>query len=272
MNKSFVTATCIGRRGEFGNQLFQIAAVLGHAHRHGREAVFNKWFCRHLEGRDYATYFPDLNYRPEVKPRNRYDEAVFTYAEIPDKPGLDLNGNFQSEKYFLPVVDEIRKTFREPRAITPLVESFLRAQGISSFSALQMRYNNRDVVDANADMYNLPEHYFVEAAKRLPTDRKLLLVTNSATRASIFGQKHLGDRDYLVVSHRNLLIDFYLLTRASFVAISNSTFGWWGAYLNPLADKVHAPIRRRWFGFPARLEPKWNTKDLYPDRFVEVPF
>ena len=272
MSADFVTASCIGRRGEFGNQLFQIAAVLGHAHRKGIEAVFRPWTCSLVGVRDYSVHYPNLNYRNHIHPLNTYEELRFAYDEIPSRPALDLIGSFQSEKYFLEIRDRVKELFREPAAIGAEVTALLKTRNISDYAVLQMRYNDRDGIDHNVLMHNLPEHYFIEAAKLLPKDGKIVIVTNSPTRGSLFAKRHLRDRDYLVSSSRNSLVDFYLITRARAVVISNSTFGWWGAYLNKNVDRVYAPLVRRWFGFPTRLDPRWSTEDLYPAHFVEVPF
>jgi hypothetical protein len=88
----------------------------------------------------------------------------------------------------------------------------------------------------------------------------------------MFAQKHLGKYDVLVSSSSDPLVDFYLLTRARAVIISNSTFGWWGAYLNREAEEIYAPISRKWFAFPNRLLPYWDARDLYPKHFREIPF
>jgi hypothetical protein len=46
--------------------------------------------------------------------------------------------------------------------------------------------------------------------------------------------------------------------------LANSSFSWWGAWLNPLVDRmVIAP--NRWF-----QEAKSNTVDLLPDKWLAI--
>jgi hypothetical protein len=56
-----------------------------------------------------------------------------------------------------------------------------------------------------------------------------------------------------------------LMARCRHHIIANSSFSWWGAWLNPSDDKiVIAP--REWFT-PAELRQR-NTCDLYPPDWI----
>jgi len=271
MKTNFVTASCIGTRGEFGNHLFQISAALGYAHKNDCKAIFKPWVCQH-GNRDYSVYFPKLAYTTDIVSRNIYAEPRFAYDEIPVKPALDIIGSFQSERYFWEIRDTIKDIFQEPMEIGSQVEAFLKTHKLSDYSAFHMRFYDRETRDKCADIHTLPEHYFIEASKKLRKDTKVVIVTNSATRAKLFAKDHLKGFDVLVCSNSDSLVDFYILTRAQSIIISNSTFGWWGAYLNRRVDKVYAPALKKWFAFPSRLEARWSTEDLYPDHFIEVLF
>lgn len=62
------------------------------------------------------------------------------------------------------------------------------------------------------------------------------------------------------------LLDLYIQTVCQHNIISNSSFSWWGAYLNQNPNKiVVAP--RRWYGMALRL----NTQDLLPEEYILLP-
>ena len=98
-----VTSTCIGRDvpfgGEFGNQLFQIAAVLGYAERHGCTPAFHPWRCV-FSGRDYGALYPKLPYTDAIRVGSVLVQRTSRYEVLPHRPRCDLQGMFQSERFF----------------------------------------------------------------------------------------------------------------------------------------------------------------------------
>ena len=59
--------------------------------------------------------------------------------------------------------------------------------------------------------------------------------------------------------------DLFLMARCRHNIIANSSYSWWGAWLNPAEDKrVIAPAR--WFT-PGKLAA-CNVPDLYPDDWI----
>jgi hypothetical protein len=58
-----------------------------------------------------------------------------------------------------------------------------------------------------------------------------------------------------------------MMTGCEVNIVANSTFSWWGAFLNPTAD-VYAPSR--WFG-PARLPPNDRQDDILLPEWRTIP-
>lgn len=63
------------------------------------------------------------------------------------------------------------------------------------------------------------------------------------------------------------LIDLYLQTMCENNIISNSTFSWWGAYLNNNKDKT-VIYPTPWFGV---AKQDISTKDLCPKNWIILP-
>ncbi|MGV3706047.1 MAG: alpha-1,2-fucosyltransferase [Arcticibacter sp.] len=61
------------------------------------------------------------------------------------------------------------------------------------------------------------------------------------------------------------LDDLHLMKTCRHHIIANSSYSWWGAWLNGYPDKiVIAP--KEWF----RNQPDWNTKDLLPESWLKI--
>ena len=61
-------------------------------------------------------------------------------------------------------------------------------------------------------------------------------------------------------------LDLYAISLCQHHIISNSTFGWWGSYLNTKKDKkVIAPLK--WFGPNLSYH---NTSDLIPEELIRM--
>ena len=107
-----ITYAKLGLNGRLGNQLFQIAALLGIAKNNNQQYKLPDW--------DYAKYFP--NYKATLTPKERTEamntfiqanEPAFTFNELTLDAAKDynLNGYFQSEKYFKESKTDLQKFF-----------------------------------------------------------------------------------------------------------------------------------------------------------------
>jgi hypothetical protein len=75
-------------------------------------------------------------------------------------------------------------------------------------------------------------------------------------------KEHFEQKPNYVFSENSEIIDFQLLMNADICIISNSTFGWWAAYLSEKDNRVIAP--RNWMGFNIGKE---HPKGVMTGRF-----
>lgn len=263
-----MTFSRMGRWGQFGNQLFQIAAVLGYAAEHGCRPRRPRWYCW-SSGTDYEPYFPWVKMYYGRCTGAVFRERHFYYEKLPFIYGLDLRGNFQSERYFSHIRDRIRQLYAEPAAITIQLDTYCRDHGLQAFDAVHIRFYSHVVRD-QGPMEVLPCSYFKNAIGSMTGSRPLVIATDDKVRLDQFLADNGIDRSAHVLQFENPLLDFYMLSRARRIAISNSSFSWWAAYLGAPKERIIAPQRYYWFRQSERANPFWDTRDLYPEQFDEL--
>ena len=111
----------------------------------------------------------------------------------------------------------------------------------------------------------LPDVYYENALKLVEKkeDYDLIIVTDDIEAAK---SKLPNIKNKTIISDSEIN-DFQLLMHADILIISNSTFAWWGAYLNTKNAKVYAP--EYWLGFKIKKEFPYN---IIPDNFIKVSF
>ena len=121
-------------------------------------------------------------------------------------------------------------------------------------------------------MEPLPDRYFVRALERLEGGCPLVIATDDKRRLPALLARNNIARQYHMLDFEDSLIDFFMLSRARRIAISNSSFSWWAAYLGRPKDAIIAPQRYYWFDRKERSNPFYNTSTLYPNNFEEQIF
>lgn len=263
-----VTYKKLGTNGEFGNQLFQIAAVVGYSLKNNYKCIFPVWKNEYSQ-EHYSQYFKNKIPQTEHLGDNftTYNEPHFYYTEIPSKYAARINlfGFFQSYKYFDDVKDKIFELFEPSSLILEKINNI----SFDNSVCLQLRfydgvrplYNvNNKTPDGGSDLYFSPESnvdYFKKSINYFGKNKTYLVSSNNYVKA----KKMFGKYDnFLFLEHYNDTETFFIQTLCENNIITASTFGWWGAFLNKNKNKkVFVP--KNWF---TKNDDYFNTKDLYP--------
>jgi hypothetical protein len=263
---SKVTFTKLGQIGEFGNQLFQISAVLGYATTYGCRVVLPPWRCVHAD-RNYDEIFPQFKNFYGKCHGTLYEEPSFAFQRLPFVFNVDLRGWFQSDKYFCHIKSTIQKLFQESPSIAQALNLYCNENRLEEFDAVHIRCYSR-AQDIGAEM--LPWAYFKAALDRIESEQVLVVASDERGLAKHILSSMECRRPLHILSFEDPLLDFFMLTRARRIVISNSSFSWWASYLGGKKIKILAPDRRHWISKNNRDKPFFNTKDLYTSSFEEV--
>ena len=210
----------------------------------------------------------------------RSDMALFRRKEFVVEPNLHywpqiikvpsdcyLVGYWQSEKYFLEVADQIRKDFSFRLPIKN--QNVKLAKHIKQVNAVSLHirrgdYANNPKTEAihglcSLDYYRQSIRYIGERVQQphffVFSDDIAWVKSNLKIE---FTHQYV-DHNHGAESYN----DMRLMSLCQNHIIANSTFSWWGAWLNPYIDKiVIAP--KRWFA------NETNTQDLIPQSWVRL--
>jgi hypothetical protein len=254
-------------KGGLGNFLFQIAAAFSYSKKHKKELVFNgqNAYIVHQNLTHYKdNIFSKLSFiTGDENYDNRYNEKVFHYNEIPYFNGsVYLDGYYQSEKYFSNYRDEVLELFDLGESNKSLIEqkySDLIFKNTCSIHVRRGDYLNHPDVHPT-----LTPDYYRESISHFGDDVTFLVFSDDIN----WCKENLHSlTDKLVYIEGNTdYQDLYLMSICKNNIICNSTFSWWGAWLNKNENKkVIAPSR--WFGNKLKY---YNTDDLYCDNWLKI--
>lgn len=284
-------------QGGLGNQLFQYAAGRAVAHRNDVPLKLDiGWFESNLQRKfrldrfnisaTIATHEEVAKSAGLAPARTRQKVWGRLHRRLPyrwrsvirephyqfEPKSLLANGNshligyWQSEKYFTDIEDILREELTLKAA--PDSDNEAALSRIHQTESVSLHVRRQDYVSNPNQTHALcspayyhaatekltqevrQPHFFVFsddmewARQRIRLECPVSYVTHNG-----------GNREYE---------DLRLMSSCKHHIMANSTFSWWGAWLNPNAQKtVVAP--RRWFNDPRR-----DTRDLLPDAWIRV--
>lgn len=237
-----ITFSQLGQWGRLGNQLFEVAATIGLALKNNDSYGFPRW--------EYSNYcnLKDCYY-DKLLFNNIYQEPFFHHKEISYCSNLDLRGYFQSEKYF-----KENKYFILD-ALTPNIP----VEPENDLCGIHVRRG--DYLSLPGCYNQLDMSYYNKAMEIIKSERYIIFSDDIQWCKRHF----IGDK-FIFSENMSCYEDLAIMSKkCDNIIIANSSFSWWGAYLNTnFNKKVIAP--KNWFG-PKLLH---NTIDLLPENWTKI--
>ena len=268
---SFITTN---HMGGLCNVMFKLAASISLALDNKVDFVFSNEFIRQIDKdivcdgfNDYRIYYDNvlrnINFIDKIPStyRTHQEPNTFNYQFINYNEGenLLLYGYFQSEKYFIKNKDYIINLFKPTNDIK-----------LSILEKIPNIQNSISIHVRRGDYLNLPNYhpqqsldYYISAVNLLGIDNNYLIFSDG-----LDGIKDMFDfipNKQFINLGKNYL-DLYAISMCEHNIICNSTFGWWGAYLNENKNKkVIGP--HKWFG-PSSSH--LNSSDILPNDWIKL--
>jgi len=228
-----------------GNWMFQYAAAVSL----DEEVAFLVDDMRFAERIRRCPMFKDLVCvtAPRHHDTKTYVEPSFKYRKIPFVQGEDLviQGFFQSPRYF--DVDKLRSRFAiDDELRVRLFGKYAEALSKPDVTAIHVRRG--DYLRLTSQHPFVGEKYLKDAVACLPGVAHFIVISDDLAWCRKFFPRAFPEKMFYFSEGGNMLEDLYLPSLCKNNIISNSSFCWWGAWLNEHGGKrVVAPSL--WFGF-----------------------
>jgi hypothetical protein len=244
--------------------MFQIAACIGYAKKHGVGWGIKKGYIeKGFKANQVDRFFPNLpscdtHFRTYTEFQDKWAGFEFNYHEIPFHPnGVEIVGFFQSEKYFENAKEEVRKYFD-----LPVIE------GYRDYVSVHVRRG--DYVKHSGSFPPIGMDYIDKAVKKLPHSEKFIVFSDDIN----WCKENINfDGNIQFSEGRNEYEDLCLMASCGHNIIANSSFSWWGAWLNKNPDKiVVSPSHKKgnWFGHSSGTQH--DCIDLIPKEWLQIEF
>ena len=257
----------LGKHGRLANQMFQYAALLGISKKYNFEFCIppsqfeNVWSDHQLFKVFKLSSLRNIGYVPDTFPTIQerfyhFDNELFENC----KDGCNLNGYFQTQKYFEHISDEVKINFSFHDDIMEPCREVISQE--NDYIALHVR--RTDYVTNSIEHPPLSLDYYRQALELVDPNKTVIVFSDDSSWCK---EQDIFKPDKFLISEDNdNATDLCLMTLCSEHIIANSSFSWWGAWLAN-SQKVIVPIN--WYGTQGYTS-KHNTKDLIPETWVLI--
>jgi len=265
-----ITFRSLGRFGNLGNSLFQYSTLLGVGSRTGYEVLIPK----------HSTYYENSyeNYNYSIfdgfditTPLLQTDTTNHTFEyngmdyrsdifEIQDN--TNLHGYFQSEKYFNFCKPIILENLKFKDFVIKDSNILFDSLDIEPEETTSIHVRRGDFLKKTQHHPIQPPEYYKEAIKNTKNKNYLFFSDDIEWCKSTYK----NNKNVYFSENNNPFVDLYSMSRCKHNIIVNSSFSWWGAWLNTNPTKrVVAP--NKWFG---EAYKQYTAKDVIPQDWIKI--
>jgi len=243
--------------GRLGNQLFQIAATIAIAEKNRLEFVFPEW--------GYSEYFKNKLPAGTLQNVRVYNQQSLNYYNVvlTDDVNWDLRGFFQSEKFFCNAEQLVRHYFEPSIKIVHYIKDKYATMLAEKTCSIHIRRG--DYVKKHYHFPNQPIEYYTTAIKKIGDDSKFLIFSDDMVWCK---QNFKGNNIYFIENETDI-VDIFLMSYCNDHIISNSSFSWWGAWLNTSDSKIII-CPEYWFGKAVSFNHANYSKDIFSPNFQKL--
>ncbi|WP_044268905.1 alpha-1,2-fucosyltransferase [Bacteroides timonensis] len=257
----------VHRRMKFDHQGYELDKLFKKVNPYKGLNLFQKAYIHTIEflgGRGLPHYKLITWFFKEIWPKENFIfyEDIFQYG----RKNCMLCGTWQSLKYFEHVQSEVKETFTfDEKMLSPYTKEFLM-RIIETSDSVSIHVRRGDYASGNFDGFLLccPIDYFKRAVEYMKAHlaHPVFYVFSDDIE---YVREYFGEENMVFIDgnrKEDSWQDMFLMSRCHHNIIANSTFSWWGAYLNAYNDKIVIAPKRWWYYF--------EKDDVVPESWLRM--
>ena len=234
LKSSFTDVYVINAQFGLGNQMFMIAAQTAYAKHFGKDICLVNPFDE-----DFNVHYRLCTKEEFEKSRNqicyimRYSDIFWKNEKCSTTD--PLFSYFQNEHFFAPYVDQVREMFKFTK---PLSKTAMEtAEKIKNNNSVSIHIRRTDYIKQRYPIMSL--QYYENGADYIQKH------TNEPIHLFVFSddipwvkENFTSKYPFTIVQGNKDTVDMHLMSLCKHNIIANSSFSWWGAWLNENPNKI----------------------------------
>jgi hypothetical protein len=259
--KVFSTAYLMGG---LGNQMFQIAHAICQGWKNNIPSIFKCQSFTPMQANQPTKYVDNIyrniffyNFSSKIKRVN----APWEYVDLNvnwDSP-IEFYGYFQSGKNFLGYEEKIKDLFQPTENFINKIEN--KFPKIKKEITVSIHVRRGDYLTINNILPIIDKSYIDECLKMIGEYDHIFIFSDDVN----WVKENLIYENSTVVESLEDYEDLWFISLCKINIMSNSSFSWWGTFLNKNENKK-TYVPSIWFG--PYGEP--NYKDIYLDNWIKI--
>ena len=256
----------LGSNGRLGNQMFQYASLRGIANYNQYQWMIPPPDHNHKDNYGLFDTFEMKHCKPEnlgfndamtvTEKTHAFDDSLFYCTD-----GVNIDAYLQTEDYFVHIADQIREDFTFKKDYLEPCQEFISSLGTTP---IFIHIRQSDNIGREEFHPILPISYFESALEFWSPDTPCFVFTDDldwCKKQSFFDNDRFIFNDnperyeYQSIDGTGKMqttllpqVDLCLMSLCSGAIIANSSFSWWGAWLQGDRGKIIAPDPEKWYG------------------------
>jgi hypothetical protein len=251
--------------GGLGNQMFQISKALSEGYENGIEVVFRPSSFIPMHGNQPTKYldniYRNLTFKEIDENLERISEPSWSFNEtnIFYYKSIEFYGYYQSSKNFKSQSKKIKDCFLPTQQFIDKIKHLYPK--IFGENSVSIHVRRGDYIGISETLPVVDKTYIDECLNQIGRYSHIFIFSNDKE----WCKENLNYKNSTVVEGLDDYEELWAISLCNHNIMSNSSFSWWGSYLNINENKkIYCPSV--WFG------PKGekNYQDIYEDNWNKI--